>query len=326
MQIAMRYAAVVVLAWIMAIALWPWLQIGNPWQQFKVALVHFATIPMSYEFSYWGERIWTDGLPCSYIPAQLLGPVAGSVSLPPGCCASSTQFPPWWSSRGKRRRHGAYDRSAGLRTAALTVVRARACLIVCAAVIFPLAFLIVQHATIYNGIRHVLFVIPMLAVIAGGGLRALLPLLHRVPIVAAIVGGAYAGSIVTTLAVLHPLEYVAMNAFAGGTRGAYDRFELDYFVGGGDRSLASAGASLDYDTSIRSAETPPSILICIPWREERVDPMLKRPWMVETDPDKADFIIATELSRCAENKRLELIDEVKRFDRTFAWVYARRPS
>jgi hypothetical protein len=48
--------------------------------------------------------------------------------------------------------------------------------------------------------------------------------------------------------------------------------------------------------------------------------------MVETDPDKADFIIATELSRCVENKGLELIDEVKRFDRTFAWVYARRPS
>ena len=29
-QIGARYAAVVVLAWITAIALWPWLQIGNP--------------------------------------------------------------------------------------------------------------------------------------------------------------------------------------------------------------------------------------------------------------------------------------------------------
>jgi hypothetical protein len=40
--------------------------------------------------------------------------------------------------------------------------------------------------------------------------------------------------------------------------------------------------------------------------------------MVETDPDKANFIIATELSRCAENEAVELIDKVKRFDRTFA--------
>jgi hypothetical protein len=52
--------------------------------------------------------------------------------------------------------------------------------------------------------------------------------------------------------------------------------------------------------------------------------MLKRPWLVETDPDKADFVIATERWRCAENKALVLVDEVKRFDRTFAWVYARR--
>jgi hypothetical protein len=50
----------------------------------------------------------------------------------------------------------------------------------------------------------------------------------------------------------------------------------------------------------------------------------RRPWIVETDPDKADFIIATERSRCVENAPVVLIDEVKRFDRTFAWAYASR--
>ena len=164
----------------------------------------------------------------------------------------------------------------------------------------------------------------MLAVIAGGGLRVLLPLLHRVPIVAAIVAGAYAGSVVITLAVLHPLEYVAMNALAGGTRGAYDRFELDYWSVAATEALRRLEQRLDYASSLRSVETPPSILICIPWREGMVDPILKRPWVVETDPDKADFIIATERSRCADNKPVDLIDEVKRFDRTFAWIYARR--
>jgi hypothetical protein len=34
-QIAVRYAAVVTIAWAVTIALWPWLQIGNPWAQFK---------------------------------------------------------------------------------------------------------------------------------------------------------------------------------------------------------------------------------------------------------------------------------------------------
>jgi hypothetical protein len=42
-----RYGAAVVLAWLMAFALWPWLQIDNPFAHFKIALVHFSTIPMS---------------------------------------------------------------------------------------------------------------------------------------------------------------------------------------------------------------------------------------------------------------------------------------
>jgi len=58
------------------------------------------------------------------------------------------------------------------------------------------------------------------------------------------------------------------------------------------------------------------------WGSSNVS-VLRRPWIVETDPDKADFIIATQRSRCAEDKPVVLIDEVKRFDRTFAWVYAR---
>jgi hypothetical protein len=213
-----------------------------------------------------------------------------------------------------------------MRAAALAMARERGVLVVCAAVALPLGFLIVQRATIYDGIRHVLFVIPMLAILAGAGWYALLPLLRRAPIVAAVVTGAYLGSMVTTLVALHPLEYVAMNALAGGTRGAYNRFELDYWSVAATEALRRLERRLDYGPSARGAEGPPSILICIPWREWLVQPILQRPWIVETNPDKADFIIATQRWRCAENKSVVLIDEVKRFDRTFAWIYARRPD
>ena len=133
-------------------------------------------------------------LPWSYIPDQLLARLPGAFLF-----LLAVAF---ISAIGRRavlvRRIAAAwrdDRSAGLRTALMTVARARAGLIVAAAVILPLSFLIIQRATVYNGIRHVLFVIPMLAVLAAGaGWRALLPLLRRVPIVAAIVAGAYAGS------------------------------------------------------------------------------------------------------------------------------------
>jgi hypothetical protein len=325
MQIGARFAAVVVLAWLTAIALWPWLQIGNPFEQFRIALVHFATIPMSFEFSHWGERIWTNALPQSYIPAQLLARLPGAFLLLLAVALGYAVVAAAIAGRDIAAKWQ-LDRGAGMRAAALAMARERGVLVVCAAVALPLGFLIVQRATIYDGIRHVLFVIPMLAILAGAGWYALLPLLRRAPIVAAVVTGAYLGSMVTTLVALHPLEYVAMNALAGGTRGAYNRFELDYWSVAATEALRRLERRLDYGPSARGAEGPPSILICIPWREWLVQPILQRPWIVETNPDKADFIIATQRWRCAENKSVVLIDEVKRFDRTFAWIYARRPD
>jgi hypothetical protein len=324
-QIAARYAAVIVIAWMTALVLWPWLQIGNPFEQFKIALVHFATIPMAFEFPHWGERISNSALPASYVPGQLLARLPEAFLLLLAVAFVHAVAAAAISARATAAKWH-LDRGAGLRAAALTLARQRAILIVCAAVILPLGFLVIQRATIYDGIRHVLFVIPMLAILAGVGLRTLLPLLGRASVVAAAVAGVYVGGVISTLAVLHPLEYIAMNALAGGTREAYGKFELDYWSLAATEALRRLERRLDYDPAVRIAETPPSILICIPWREQLVDPMLKRPWVVETDPDKADFIIATERSRCADDKPVVLIDEVKRFDRTFAWVYARRPN
>jgi hypothetical protein len=318
-----RYGAAVVLAWLMAFALWPWLQIGNPFAHFKIALVHFSTIPMSFEFRHWGEQISTSALPRSYIPAQLLVrlPEVFLVLLTVACLQAVA------AAVGLTREAVAMsrmERGMGLRTAVQALARQRAIVTVCLAVVLPLGFLILQRATMYDGVRHVLFVIPMLAIVAGVGWRALLPFLKRAPVVAAVVVGAYVGSVVATLAALHPLEYVATNMLVGGTRGAYGKFELDYWSVAATEALRRLEQGLDYDMSLRSAETPPRILICIDTREGRVHPLLRRPWIVETDPDKADFIIATQRSRCAENKPVVLINEVKRFDRAFAWVYARK--
>jgi hypothetical protein len=144
--------------------------------------------------------------------------------------------------------------------------------------------------------------------------------------VSAAAAGAYIAGVVVALVVLHPFEYVAMNAFAGGTRGAYDKFELDYWSVAATEALRRLERRVDYDSLGRAPEAPPTIVVCIPWRESLVAPILRRPWTVETDPQKADFIIETQRSRCAQNQPVVLIDEVKRFGRTFAWVYARPPE
>jgi hypothetical protein len=322
-QMAARYAAVILVAWITAIAIWPWLQIGNPLNQFKIALLHFASMPMSYEFMHWGAVISTSNLPRTYIPGQLLArlPEAFLLLLAVAVACGIAAVASFARETATEWR---VDRRAGLRAGVLMVARQRGVLVVCAAAVLPPAFLIIQHATIYDGTRHVLFVIPMLAILAGAGLCAILPVLRRIPLVAAAAAGAYIGSLLLTLVSLHPLEYVAMNAFAGGTRGAYGRFELDYWALAATVALRRLEQRLDYGQ--RFASDPPGILICIPWREWMVEPLYRRPWKIETDPTKADFIIETQRSHCAKNLPVVLIDEVKRFDRAFAWIYAARPK
>jgi hypothetical protein len=206
----------------------------------------------------------------------------------------------------------------------MALARKRAILVVAFAAILPIAFLIMQGVRIYDGIRHVLFVIPMLAIIAGAGFGMVLPLVRRVALVFAVAAGLYIGHVVVTLARLHPLEYIAMNLFAGGTYGAANRFELDYFAVAANEAVRRLEDRLAYDPAAQSAEVSPSIHICITWRESVIAPMLKRPWTIETNPEKADFIIETERSHCAVGGRLTLIDEVKRFGRSFAWTFVRR--
>src|SRR5215475_11846143 len=77
-RIGVRTVSAILTAWLTAIALWPWLQVGNPITQFAEAFRYFANHPGSFEFLHWGGIARTTALPWSYIPAQLL------VRLPEG--------------------------------------------------------------------------------------------------------------------------------------------------------------------------------------------------------------------------------------------------
>jgi hypothetical protein len=322
-RIGVRAVCALAIGWIAAIVLWPWLQIGNPFLQFKVAFELFANHPNSFEMSFWGMRIFTTALPWWYVPGQLVArlPEGFLLLLMIGILAGlAAAFGLLRATIAASARRGA----TSLRVVALFVARSRRHLLVWAGVILPAGFIIVRHSTLYDGIRHILFVIPMLAVIASAGFRRLLPVVRRLPVVSAAVAGTYFGVSIWTLAMLHPLEYVATNALAGGVAGAYERFDLDYWAIAATVALRRLESRLDYDRPERFAENPPSITICMTFRESQVAPLFRRPWRLETDPKQADFIIATERWRCAEDiVDAVLIDEVRRFDRPFAWVYAR---
>jgi hypothetical protein len=318
LRIGMRVAAALAVAWVVAIALWPWLQIGNPFAQFKVAYSYFAAIPTDFEFDHWGRPLFTTGLPWSYIPEQWLArfPIGFLALLATAVIFGLVPAIRWSRTAATRD---------GLRDAALALARSRNILLVWVAAFVPVAFLMVTHATLYDGVRHVLFVIPMLALLAGWALVRLWQLLGRARVVAAPLALAYLGVVLANLATLHPLEYIATNALAGGTAGSYGRFELDYWSAAATEGLRRLEGRLDRAGVFMNAR--PSIVLCIPYREYMAGIMLDGKWRLETDPDKADFVIETQRSRCAADKpALVEIDEVTRDDRAFAWTFVNTTS
>ena len=326
LQIAARLLAAVAIAWTVAFALWPWLQIGNPFTQFQEAFAYFAHYPNSFETLLWGTPVLTTELPWFYIPAELAArlPEPFILLIAVGLLSALTGILGYLRVIRRQAEQGSV---ADFKAAALRLAQSRQALVVWAAVILPAGFVVLAHSTLYDGIRHVIFLVPMLAVIAGTGAVHLAPLAKALPAVFAGICGGFLGLQAWTLAVLHPLEYVAINAIAGGVRGAYGRFDLDYASLAATVALRQLGQRIDVETPRRFATSPPSITVCIGFRAHAVAPMFRRPWRVEVDPGKADFLIATERWPCADEVAgAVLIDEVRRLDRVFARTYARRPT
>jgi hypothetical protein len=324
-RIGMRTVTAILIAWLTAIALWPWLQVGNPITQFGEAFLFFANHPSSWEFPHWGGLVRTNALPWSYVPAQLL------VRLPEGfllllCVAVFSGIASVLAILRLGLSPIAQPRLSALKEAVMSTAQARQPLIVWVAATLPIAAIILQHSTLYDGIRHVLFLIPMLALVASLGFVRLAPLLRRFPMTTAAVTGAYVGHAVLAFVLLHPLQYATFNVFAGGVIGAYGRFEQDYWSLAVLPALRRLEEQLDRDDPGRFATNPPSIKLCIGFHEDLVAPMFGRPWQLENEPSKADFIIESERWRCAKHLPVILVDEVKRFGLPFARVLARQPA
>ena len=103
------------------------------------------------------------------------------------------------------------------------------------AAVFPVFYVIIKHSVLYNGVRQLLFAYPPLVVVSAYGL-------HQTWCVAvkdsrwswtgiAVLAGfaACAFDPIAFSIRYHPNESNYFNSFVGGTRGAYGKFDLDYW-------------------------------------------------------------------------------------------------
>jgi Dolichyl-phosphate-mannose-protein mannosyltransferase len=100
--------------------------------------------------------------------------------------------------------------------------------------LFPVAYILYKHSVLYDGIRHVMFIIPPMAVISALFFNYLAEIFPGKGVKYAV------AAVVVILIALparfsfanHPNEYVYFNEIIGGIKGAYGNYETDYYMNG----------------------------------------------------------------------------------------------
>lgn len=190
------------------------------------------------------------------------------------------------------------------------------------AAMLPIAIAIMKRPALYNGIRHFVFVIPPMTVIAGVAFDWLMKWLgdnRRGWQPAALALFAFGlllplGEMIR----LHPYQYTYFNLIAGTVRGADDRFMLDYW------GLAFKQASDALREQIaENHETPPrrrkwKVAVCGPQRPAQV--ALGPDFTIGWDSHAADFAMTLGEFYC-KGLTAPVMVEIKRDDVVYARVY-----
>jgi hypothetical protein len=186
----------------------------------------------------------------------------------------------------------------------------------------PLVVAMVKRPALYNGIRHFIFVIPPMTVLAGTtfawGMNWLKE--NRRSWQPAAVAVFSFGLLLPLgeMIRLHPYQYTHFNHIAGTVRGADDLFMLDYW----GLALKQASDGLR-DELIERQEAPPrgrkwKVAVCGPQRPAQV--ALGPDFTIGWDSHAADFAMTLGEFYC-KGLTAPVMVEIKRDDVVFARVY-----
>jgi hypothetical protein len=205
--------AAFVIAYLIMIVVWPWAHLAplNPLRGFSA----FVDFHYPIQTTLFGRVYRMADVPRWYVPTY----IGIKLTL--------------WLLAGAVAALVFVARPSGRVDAASRAWRQETILIAFAA-LFPLVCEVAVAGPAFSGLRHFLFTVPPIAVLAGLGLNGVLARLamwHRAAAlagVAAIVLGL--GWDAATLYRLHPDEYLYFNPVVGGLPGASRQYDTDYWV------------------------------------------------------------------------------------------------
>ena len=228
---AAALALVLLSGWVLMVSFWPWAQgspILNPLRGMKNA-ARFSFVGTTLFF---GKQVPARPAPATYLPTWF------GLQLPETYFVASAAAVAAYAFRRR------YTDSEAPRRSEATVAGAAARFIrndnvalsfLGFVVLFPMATAIILRATLYDAVRHFLFVLPPLAVLAAAAIESGLgpPVPRAVRALIACAVTATAALTVCDMVALHPYQSVYFNRlFAGGLAGAEGRFETDYWGNG----------------------------------------------------------------------------------------------
>jgi hypothetical protein len=285
---------------------WPWsiVQLDNPLQ----AMTYFsAFFEKPWKELFNGQMVSVPDMPWSYLPTlfALKLPEAMMATLVTGLGVTiASQF--------------RSDVPAKRKTI-LTMLALAATL--------PLMVAMVKRPALYNGIRHFLFVIPPMAVMAGFGFAWILERVRRQGVMAMVgVSAVFISALLlplTEMIRLHPYQYTYFNHVAGTVRAADALYMLDYW----GLALKQASEELREQLEERQ-EVPPAnrkwkVAVCGPQQPARV--ALGDEFSIGWDSHAADFAMTLGEFYC-KGLNAPVLVEIKRDDVVFARVYDIRGS
>ena len=307
-EAAHRFAHVVyvllpglVLGYLVMGLIWPWsiMEPGNPFQALTY-FSHFFEKPWKEMFG--GALVSVPDMPWSYLPTLF------ALQLPEillGLCIV-----------------GIAGTFMSLSRKDVPARRKTVLLMLTLAATLPLVVAMVKRPALYNGIRHFIFVIPPMAVLAGTAFGWAMNWLkdnHRSWQPAAVAVFTFGlllplGEMIR----LHPYQYTHFNHIAGTVRSADNLFMLDYW----GLALKQASDGLREEL-VERQESPPrgrkwKVAVCGPQRPAQV--ALGSDFTIGWDSHAADFAMTLGEFYC-KGLTAPVMVEIKRDDVVFARVY-----
>ncbi len=281
--------------------IWPWsiIEPGNPFQA-ATYFSHFFEKPWKEMFD--GALVSVPDMPWSYLPtlfALQLPEILLGLSI--AAVAATLLALPRADVSGRRK----------------TIL-----LMLTLAAVLPIAVAILKRPALYNGIRHFIFVIPPMTVLAGTafawGMNWLKENRRSWQPVALVVFSFGLLLPLGEMIRLHPYQYTHFNHIAGTVRGADDLYMLDYW----GLALKQASDSLREQLAERQ-EVPPhgrkwKVAVCGPQRPAQV--ALGPDFTIGWDSHAADFAMTLGEFYC-KGLTAPVMVEIKRDDVVFARVY-----